>query len=128
MGNTSTSSYILDDFQNKHTIIKKEFNIYQNQSFIYFKPKKKFNSKDIEIFITKISDNKKDIIYILNANISLENPNYMKNSYFKYYKGSHIYEVNESCNDYKISIKMNLKMEIFLIVIKLDSKNLHKIS
>ena len=128
MGNSQNKCYILDEFQKKHILIKKEFNIYQDQSFIYFTPKKKFKTQEIELFISKNANKNNNINYILNANISLDELKYTKNLHLKYYKGTHYYEVINECLDYKISVKLNLNYEIFLIVIKFHTKDLHKIN
>jgi len=121
MGNkiSNTKCYILDEFHNKHFFQKYDLKIYQNQAFIFFKTKKPFYTKDIQLFIYKIGKNN-IINYLANKNINLENLDFIKNHDIEYY------EFVEETLEYKISIRLNTDKKITTVVIKFKSKELYK--
>jgi|TARA_B110000261_G_C12852805_1_gene265039 hypothetical protein len=129
MGNykSKTKCYILDDFNKKHTLEISDFKVHNQECFIFFKTKKPFNSKEIQLFIYKEPNKKNEIRkYIIQSGFNLDEKNL---TYTKNGKQEYLEFIEFIPNDsMKISIRLDMNFKIKLVVFRFKSKDLHIIN
>lgn len=128
MGNSKskTNCYVLDDYNHKHLFEVSNIKVHNEECFIFFKAKKPFKSKEIQLFIYKEPEKKNEIRkYIIQTGFDLDEKNltFTKNQKEEYYECIEFIPVDKT----RLSIKLDIKFRITNVVFRFDSKKLYRV-